>query len=321
MLEPVLKQLGWCDEIAILLNNVTEKERGIVKRYATFIKEDNRIWGENQWRLKQDFLARVVEHCKPDWCWCLDMDEVFDPRFNRQTAEKMASGHDIAWYFWCLQLFNSPEQVRLDLSFPNIRFYKVIPEIGLHFLSQALHCGLAPKYAYQHGSQSGLYFKHYGLMQKEDRERKIARYDKYDPKAIYKGKSWYDALRNERARTVGIDEAIKQIPEFIYRRKAPSIMKHKNELVTWFRNKHGKPVPAFGEQQHAQMVRMGFQELISVNINSNPEAPVIDYGHETVEEVSERAPTPPSPAPKRRGTRKKGGSKESPPEFTELGQE
>jgi hypothetical protein len=33
-------------------------------------------------------------------------------------------------------------------------------------------------------------------MRAEDREKKVERYNKYDPKAIYKGREYYDKLKN-----------------------------------------------------------------------------------------------------------------------------
>ncbi len=276
-LEEALRQIHWCDAIAVVLNNATDAERAVVHRYATFWREDNREWGKEQWRIKQDFLKEVVRELAPDWIWTLDADEIFDPRFDRAQAEAMTKGNDVAWYFWCLQLWNDPGQVRIDMSFPNIRFYKVVPELGLHFLAQPVHCGLAPMYAYRFGSQSGLYFKHYGLMKGEDRARKIARYDRYDPNAVCKGKSWYDSLRNEKAHAVPLAEAIRRLPEFIYRNKPVTAAKNmqKDRKLYMFMNKHGKVVEAVGQRQREQFLTHGLRELVDLQVNPNPEAPVV----------------------------------------------
>lgn len=304
-LEPVLKQLHWTDGIAVCLNNADEKTSEMVHRYATFVHEDNREWGLEQWRIKQEFLKEVGNTLKPDWVWCLDADEIFDPRFDRQMAETMASGHDVGWYFFCLQLWNDGKKVRLDLSFPNIRFYKFLPELGLSFHPTALHCGLAPKYAYNFGSQSGLYFKHYGLMTLESRIRKIARYDRYDPKAKFKGKSWYDALRNEKARSVPIEEAVARIPEFIYKKKPLKAIMKQQKTIYMFRNFHGKPVPAVGEMQRDQFRKIGYQELQPIVIQSGGEAPV--YEPRKVESASQESASA-SPPKKRGRPRKAQGS-------------
>lgn len=309
-LEPTLKQL-WVDNVCVLLNNADEKTKQIVEKYATFIEIDNREWGKEQWRIKQDFLTKVIDHCKPDWIWTLDSDEIFDPSFTREKAEELTRGTDVAWYFWCLQLWNSDDQVRLDLSFPNIRFYKVVPEFGLHFKAASLHCGLAPMYAYQWGSQSNLYFKHYGLMKAEDRAKKVARYEKYDPRAQFKAKDWYLGLKNEKARSVPIQEAIDQLPDIIYKSKVIKKHMNKDKEIFMFRNMRGKVVPAVGQKQREQFNKMGFTELSNIAVNPNPEAPVVEKPTEyTAPETPQTEYTESEPAiekPKRasRGTKSK----------------
>lgn len=277
-LEPVMRQLHWCDQVAVCLNNADEKTAKIARKYAHVVEADDRVWGENQWRIKQDFLAKVVAKNPADDLWFigLDADEILDKRFDRAMAEKMASGKDIAWYFWCLQLYNDERTVRPDLCFPNIRFWKYLPDLGLDFQPTPLHCGLAPRYSYRFGSQSGLWFKHYGLMLAADRARKVARYDKYDPKAKFKGKSWYDALRNERARGVPFEDMVARLPNFIYRANSPKLgMSKRADKITFFRNKHGKVVEAVGEQQHTQFKAKGFVELPNMRIDGGVEAPVV----------------------------------------------
>ena len=282
-LEQTLKQL-WTDEICICLNNADEKTKEIACKYGTIIKEDNREWGKEQWRIKQEFLKDLAARCmiegRDTWVWTLDADEIFDPRFTKEKAYELASGHDIAWYFWCLQLWNDDQHVRIDLSFPNVRFYKLTPDMptGLEFQASALHCGLAPMYAYNYGSQSNLFFKHYGLMTFEDRQRKIARYDKYDPQAKYKGKTWYDALRNEKAHAPPIEEVVDRLPELIKKTKRvnPSMKKEHREIFM-FRNKHGRPVPAVGIKQRDEfLMREGFSLMTTVHVNANPEAAVVE---------------------------------------------
>ena len=328
-LEPVLQQLHWADEVCIVMNNADRKTEDLCYKYGTILHHDNREWGKEQFRIKQDFLNTIVPLLtvpgRPNnlWIWCLDADEIFDQRFDRAMAEKMAAGDDIAWYFWCLQLWNTDDQVRLDLSFANIRFYKVAPELGLHFLAQPLHCGLAPMYAYRHGSQSGLFFKHYGLMAAADRARKVARYDKYDPRAAFKGKVWYDGLRNERAASVPIAEAIKKLPNFIYRNKPvkPTHMAKDREIF-FFTNQHGRTVEAVGEKQRGEFIKRGMREVKDLKINTNPEAEVVrsesaDKPAEPEDNAGENLGESPkgestaSDAPKRKGSGKARGSKKS----------
>lgn len=291
-LEPTLRQL-WTDEIAVCLNNADEKTVNMVKKYASFTVIDNREWGKEQWRIKQDFLLKVAD-LNPDWIWCLDSDEIFDKRFTRQKAELLAkSPSDVAYQFWCIQLWNNDRQWRPDLSFPNVRFYKFVPSFGLHFLSQALHCGLAPMYAYKYASDSGLIFKHYGLMDRENRLRKVARYDKYDPRAVYKGKDWYAGLRNEKARVLPFEEnqefydmlKEKNIIEH-HKNKLPKIMNQKKAKIFLFRNNHGKVVEAVGKKQFQQFSKIkGFSYLQDIKKLGVVEAPVVKNDSRKMDEL------------------------------------
>ncbi len=201
----------------------------------------------------------------------------------------MTSGNDIAWYFWCLQLWNSEERVRVDLSFPNVRFYKFLPEYGLSFKTAPLHCGLAPMYAYQQGSQSHHYFKHYGLMNKADRARKVARYNKYDPNEKWKGHSWYAALRNEKVDGDPIEDVIARLPESISKKKPLKPMNDHGKKTFMFRNKWGKAVPAVGEKQRGEFLKRGLVELPSLNQNVGAEAPVVPTPSVPVEPTASAA--------------------------------
>lgn len=288
-LAKTLRQL-WADDIAICLNNADPKTEKLVRKYASMVVVDNREWGKEQWRIKQDFLLKVAE-LQPDWIWCLDADEIFDRRFTRSKAEALArSKTDVAYQFWCIQLWNDEKTWRPDLSFPNVRFYKFIPSFGLHFHPTALHCGLAPLYAYKFASDSGLIFKHYGLMDRENRRRKVARYDQYDPTAKYKGKEWYAGLRNESAHTLPFEEneafyAMLKESNVIerHKNKLPKTMNQKKARIFLFRNKHGKVVEAVGERQFNQFSKTpGFTYLQDIKRLGVIEAPVVK-SHDTRE--------------------------------------
>ena len=65
------------------------------------------------------------------------------------------------------------------------------------FENRPLHCGLAPAWCYRYGSYAPVFVEHHGLKTKESRQRKIERYEKFDPKAKYKDRSYYEALKND----------------------------------------------------------------------------------------------------------------------------
>lgn len=309
-LEEVLNQL-WVDKIAICLNNVDDKTRKLCQQKGHLVIEDDREWGKNQWRIKEDFLKQIPLQ-NGDWVWCLDSDEIFDKRFTRERAEElMSSQTDISYQFWCIQLWDDENHWRPDMSFPNVRFWKYIPEFPMHWHPTPLHCGLAPEYAYKFPTDSGMIFKHYGLMTQEERDRRIARYDKYDPSEKYKAPSWYKGLKhgtykpkpfyeNDQFYAMLMDNNV----ILNHRKKLPKIIMKKREIYL-FKNKHGKVVEAVGEVQFEQFKKTaGMIYLQDLKHSSGDvEAPVIKNEQPKVAEVSDVSKTTAKPDVNRRSSK------------------
>jgi hypothetical protein len=188
-----------CDDAIIATNNADQRTKDLINKYGYWQYEDNREWGKEQPNIKTDLLSKV-SRLKPDWIIALDSDEVFAPEFTRAEAERLGGGNEIAWNFLIVNLYNDREHFAHDAGiqrFWNVRFYKFLPQYGLEFQKKRLHCGLAPPIAYKYGWHAPYYVEHYGLMKREDRIRKIERYDKYDPNAKMKGQEYYDDLRKD----------------------------------------------------------------------------------------------------------------------------
>lgn len=188
-----------CDDAVIATNNADQATIDLINKYGYWHYEDNREWGIYQPQIKTDLLKKVAK-LNPDWIVAIDSDEQFAPEFTREQAEKLASSNEIAYYFMVVNLYNDENHFAHDAGiqrFWNIRFYKFLPQYGLEFQKKSLHCGLAPPIAYQYGWHAPYYLKHYGLMKKEDRMRKVERYAKYDPRARFKDKVYYDNLSAE----------------------------------------------------------------------------------------------------------------------------
>jgi hypothetical protein len=188
-----------CDDAIIATNNADQATKDLIDKYGYWQYEDNREWGLNQPKIKTDLLKKVGG-LKPDWIIAIDSDEIFAPQFDRKEAERLSTLGEIAWYFLVINLYNDKDHFAHDVGiqrFWNIRYYKYMPEYGLYFQKTNLHCGLAPPIMYGYGWHAPYYLEHYGLMLKEDRERKARRYDLYDPNAKMKGREYYDDLRRE----------------------------------------------------------------------------------------------------------------------------
>lgn len=188
-----LKRL--CDTAVICCNHADEKTLKMVMASGFHWYEDDREWGIDQPRIKQDCLE-IVGRYQPDWVVAIDADEVFDPDFDRASLERLANERGVVgWYVYVVNLWDSETQYRMDISFWNIRLFKypLDPE-NRRWEDKSLHCGLAPKFIYHRGSYAPVILLHKGLMDKRNRQRKVERYKRYDPESKFKAKDYYQTL-------------------------------------------------------------------------------------------------------------------------------
>jgi len=258
-----------CDETIILLNNVGQKEKDLITEYGFKTIEDNRVWGENQNLLKQD-LMKEVEKLEPDWCICLDMDEVLD--VTREKIEEYTK-HSRAYYVYVVNMIDSGWNKQW--SFWNVRFWKwdldVLKHFGDEFYkfeNRPLHCGLAPRWAYLHGSYAPFLLLHYGLMKSEDRLRKVERYKQFDPQAKYRDKSYYDFLAsatNEDYDKSFIENAIQAEIDGVSYKDRPIMslnMKNANKAFCYFRRIKDGAILDVPESGYEDMKRnLNFEEM------------------------------------------------------------
>lgn len=188
-----------CDEVSICLCNADPATEAKVKSRGFHVRRDDREWGKYQHVIKEDHVASLSA-LKPDWLVCLDMDERFDPAFTRETFDRYASLCD-AMYVYIVNLWDTGWN--RQWSFWNVRAWKW--NGVTEFEKRPLHCGLAPKWAYHYGSHVPVALLHYGLKDEDARLRKVARYEKYDPDARYRDRSYYDALKSGKATALDLD--------------------------------------------------------------------------------------------------------------------
>lgn len=194
------------DDVVIALNDTDEKTENMVKEYGFWAYRDDREWGKYQPQIKTDLLKKVAK-LKPDWVLPLDSDEIFDSSITRERLEGLTH-KSRSCYFYVTNLWNDENHYSQDLSFWNIRFFRFLPELGLEYLHKPLHCGLAPPWAYHMGNYVPHLLIHYGLMKREDRMRKVQRYNQYDPNAKYKGREYYDALESDAAGSEFVEKEV-----------------------------------------------------------------------------------------------------------------
>lgn len=234
-----------CDQTIIVLNNAGEKERALVEEYGFLIREDNREWGTNQHKIKEDLMVEVGK-LNPTFCVCLDMDEVFDNQMSREDLIKQFEIGN-ALYFYIVNLWN--DGWNRKWSFWNVRAWKWNGDIK--FENRPLHCGLAPAWCYRFASYAPYYVNHYGLKEKESRQRKIERYNKYDPKAKYKDQSYYEALKSDHSDVLDYKFIREELKKEVGSQKKRN-MRHTQDQEYYYIERNGRQVdiPAKHLQEH-----------------------------------------------------------------------
>ena len=284
-----------CDDVVIATNNADQKTKNTIKKYDYHQYEDNREWGIFQPKIKTGLLQRIGG-LKPDVILPRDADELYDSSFGRAEVESLSAIYP-ACYFYIVNLWNDEQHQKRSLGFWNIRMFNWKPELGTVYLKKNLHCGLGPPWTYKFGSHIPHLIKHYGLMDKEDRMRKVDRYDKYDPKAIFKDRIYYDTLKSDSTGTEFNEEDFKkkldaEVNSYGNQQKTitPDKMKHEYSVIKRTRLENGeefmfevetKTVPNYLAQSNSRLKFecMGAVQDLTEDIEKmfeEPEEPIIE---------------------------------------------
>lgn len=185
------------DDMVIVGNNTDKKTEKLINKYGFWFYRDDREWGIYQPDIKQDLLNKVIK-LKPDYILPSDADEIYDKRLTKQAIYDLFKAPAIAYYFHIINLWNDEDHYRHDASFYNIRLFRYRSDLPNTFERKRVHCGLAPSIYYNYGWHCKYLLLHYGLMKPEDRRKKAERYAKYDPRAVFKGREYYDKLTDDQ---------------------------------------------------------------------------------------------------------------------------
>jgi len=264
-LKNAIERLSELTDSILIGNNATDKEtidylHSIEK--AKVYDTSQYEWGKKQHIIKQKLFYKLEKE-NPDWIVCIDADEVLDSRLTREKLEELTTRDEIAFTFYCVQLYDREDQMRVDGgwgNFRNVRFYKYIKNTNHLFQNSPLHCGLAPIYAYKWTADSEYLFKHYGYFTADDRRQKAERYRKYDPTGKYFNKSWYDSILGKpELRPFNEEEFGKKLK---YKPKKPLkdkyTLKEMKQKIYFIKNRHGK-VFSVSESQIEDHKREGIE--------------------------------------------------------------
>ena len=249
-----------CDEVIILCCNAGQAEIDLIKEFDFEYRLDRREWGKFQWKIKQDFLERDIKLIanEGDMLVCLDMDEVLD---SKLTKEWIRSAPLDAYHVFVVDLWNDREHYKPESCFWNVRLWRWN---GLtKFKQKPVHCGLAPEWAYHYHRHAPFILKHYGLMDPEDRQRKVKRYERYDPKAEYLDKKFYKMLDESTAKPFNEELIHDTIEKEVntYQQTKPRQMpkdQKKPERFAWVQNPHGIVIDIPEKHVKETLARKGF---------------------------------------------------------------
>lgn len=177
-----------CDEVVILCNNTGPEEKALIYEFGFRMVQDHREWGKLQWKIKQDFLdTHIRRKAEPgDVMVGLDMDERFDKHLTREWLLAMPFE---AVHTFVVDLWNDEHHYKPKSSFWKVQIWRWNGNV--EWTKKPLHCGLAPRWAASYNRYAPFLMIHKGLMDPENRKRKIERYEKYDPHAQFLSKAYY----------------------------------------------------------------------------------------------------------------------------------
>lgn len=225
-----------CDHTVIVGNNLSSDDKQMIIEYGFELIEDDRTWGLAQHKIKQDLMYWIARY-NPKYCVALDMDEVFDPTLTKEKLIELLDTYN-ALYFYIINLWN--EGWNRKWSFWNIRAWKWNGDTKI--FNKPLHCGLAPEWTYYYAGYAPFFVKHYGLMKKADRQKKIERYEKFDPQAKYKDKSYYEALKGDICEPLDEDYVRNALLKEIGTQKPKRIVEMKDKKFFYVKSPDGRVV-------------------------------------------------------------------------------
>ena|SRR3990167_335579 len=219
------------NRLVVVLCNATGKEMEMAIKYKAKIRVDNREWGKYQAQIKSDTHKMLT-----GWVLALDADEVVDEQITIGLLQQYQDRGPKAYHFYLVNHWDAENKWRNDMSFWRVHYYQATKEYGQKFGNGSFDPGLVPEWAASHASYMPIFVRHFGLMKKEDRERKVQRYEKYDPGQVRLPKDYYEALKaNTSGEAIDLnwlrEELVKQTKDIPLRPYKPTMAIQKFHYV------------------------------------------------------------------------------------------
>ena len=188
--DSIESQLPICKQVLVLDDHSTDSTRDIVASFGDkCLLIESPFEGCNEGRDKRYLLSQVLL-LRPDWVLWIDGDEVLEKRAAGLIAAETQS--DAAWFaLQVLYFWNEVNTFRTDGCYANFQRRSLFRITGqdqtaLHFPTGTgdaeLHGGgNCPQGLTGNGYKSSARIKHYGYLDRDQRQRKFDWYNKIDP--------------------------------------------------------------------------------------------------------------------------------------------
>ena len=186
--QSIESQLPVCDKVLIFDDHSTDDTREIVRSFdERCVLIESPFEGVDEVRDK-NFLLRHILAQDPEWALWIDGDEVLEKRAVAAFAAEQANAQVCAYSMQVLYFWDSLNKIRVDgvyARFARPSLFRVRGQGPLMFAATGVggnfHCGNVPQGLQGLTVMSGARIKHYGYLDREERQRKYEFYNRIDP--------------------------------------------------------------------------------------------------------------------------------------------
>lgn len=173
--------LSVCETVHVMDDRSDDGTLEILRGIENVTVHSSPFGGLDETRDKNWLLGRIGEH-QPDWIVHIDGDEELAANDAATLRHALECGHSPAFALHVLYLWDSPDLVRVDGVYRNMRRPSVWRPCGVEFRSQfahGFHCGNVPRGI--PSTDLPVRLLHWGYMDRADRLRKFEWYNEQDP--------------------------------------------------------------------------------------------------------------------------------------------
>lgn len=183
-IERVLRSLvGICERIVILDDHSIDDTPDICQACPNVVLYPSRFEGLDEARDKNWLLERV-QIFKPDWILWIDGDEILPAEAQGPLLDVIQNPNVSCLSLRIRYLWNDEQTVRVDGVYGDFHRESVFRPNGARFFSSNgghFHCGNVPQGNRIERRVLDVPLLHLGYMDREDRVRKYAWYNRHDP--------------------------------------------------------------------------------------------------------------------------------------------